>query len=123
MNKIILIIIVVLVIILGGYFIYYTYQSPTYKTNTTTTGNQQGNLNNTVTVENFNFSPASLTIKEGTTVTWINQDSAPHQIKSNTFNSSTLNKGGNFQFTFSTAGEYSYFCSIHPSMQGRIIVQ
>ncbi|MEI7452532.1 MAG: cupredoxin family copper-binding protein [Candidatus Falkowbacteria bacterium] len=77
----------------------------------------------TVNISNFSFSPASLVIKKGTTVTWTNNDSAPHQIKSDSFSSSVLNNGGTFSFTFNDAGTFSYICSIHTSMKGEIIVQ
>lgn len=78
---------------------------------------------NTVNIQNFAFNPGTLTIKKGATVTWTNNDSAPHQIKSGTFNSNLLDKGQTFSFTFSEAGTFDYSCSIHPSMMGKIIVQ
>ena len=108
MNKIILIIIVVVVVAGAVYFF-----SPE-QTNNVSSGN--------VTIANFAFSPAVLDISKGDTVVWTNQDSAPHKIKSDTFNSAVMNKGESFQFTFSTAGEYNYSCSIHPSMKGKVIV-
>lgn len=140
MNKIILvsIIVVILLVAIGGYFVYYANPGSTYKavtpneTNTTTNTNtppaenpqqnQPINLAGSVTIENFAFNPGTLTVKEGATVVWTNQDSAPHKIKSDTFNSAVMNRGESFQFTFSKAGEYNYFCSIHPSMKGKIIV-
>jgi plastocyanin len=78
---------------------------------------------NSVIIENFAFSPASLTIEKGKTVTWTNEDSAPHTIKSDTFNSGTLNTGDKFQFTFNNAGTFDYSCGIHPSMKAKIIVE
>jgi len=77
----------------------------------------------TVNIQNFAFDPASLTVKKGATVTWTNNDSAPHRIKSDTFNSPQLNSGQSFSFTFTTAGSFDYSCSIHPSMTGKIIVE
>ena len=76
-----------------------------------------------VNIQNFAFSPAVLTVKKGTTVTWTNNDSAPHQLKSATFNSGRLSQGESFSFTFNDAGTFDYSCSIHPSMQGQIIVE
>jgi len=76
-----------------------------------------------VAISNFSFEPASVTVKVGTTVTWTNNDTAPHQIKSDTFNSPVLSKGQTFSFTFSAAGTYDYSCNVHPSMKGQIIVQ
>jgi plastocyanin len=78
---------------------------------------------NTVNIQNFAFSPATLTVKKGTAVTWTNNDSAPHQIKSATFNSSQFSKGQTFSFTFNDAGTFDYSCAIHPSMLGKIIVE
>lgn len=78
---------------------------------------------NIVTIENFSFNPGSLTVKQGTKVTWINKDSAPHKIKSDTFNSSNLNQGDKFEFTFDKKGSFDYVCGIHPSMSGKIVVE
>lgn len=77
----------------------------------------------TISIENFSFNPATLIVKKGTTVTWVNNDQAPHQIKSNAFNSIVLNTGQDFSFIFQDAGTFDYLCSIHPSMVGKIIVQ
>lgn len=77
----------------------------------------------TISIQNFAFSPASLTVKKGTKVVWTNNDSAPHQIKSATFNSDSLSKGQTYSFTFDVVGAFPYICAIHPSMQGTIIVE
>jgi plastocyanin len=76
-----------------------------------------------INIQNFSFSPAEATITVGSTVVWTNNDSAPHQIASNSFNSSPLSQGGTFSQKFATAGTYDYHCAIHPSMTGRIIVK
>jgi plastocyanin len=78
-----------------------------------------------VTIQNFAFSPASLIVKKGESVTWTNDDSASHTIvsDSNVFQSGSLEKGQTFSFTFNTAGQFPYHCSIHPSMKAMIIVQ
>ncbi len=81
------------------------------------------NQANAVSIKNFAFNPAELAVKSGDTVTWTNDDSAPHQIKSTAFNSDMLSTGQSFSFTFNQAGSYDYICSIHPSMAGKIIVQ
>jgi plastocyanin len=83
---------------------------------------------NAITIKNFAFSPASLTVKSGTTVTWTNQDSPPHIVVSDTgsaaaFSSDSLSTGASYSFTFIQAGTYPYHCSIHPSMKGTIVVQ
>ncbi len=76
-----------------------------------------------ISIENFTFNPTPLTIKKGSTVTWTNDDPAPHQIKSTTFNSNQLFTGQTFSFTFDTVGTYDYSCAIHPSMLGKIVVE
>jgi len=80
---------------------------------------------NTVAIQNFAFNPATLTVKAGTKVTWTNQDSATHQVVSDTgaFNSGDLSNGQSFSFTFDKAGSYPYHCAVHPSMTGTIVVQ
>lgn len=78
---------------------------------------------NVIDIQNFAFNPSVLTVKKGETVTWVNNDSALHQIKSVTFNSSQLSKGQTFSFTFDDTGNFDYLCSIHPSMSGKIIVE
>ncbi len=77
-----------------------------------------------VTIQNFAFSPAELTVPVGTTVTWTNSDSTSHTVTSNdaVFESATLASGDTFDFTFTQAGEFPYHCSIHPSMTATIIV-
>lgn len=77
---------------------------------------------NTVVIQNFAFNPPVLTVSAGTTVTWTNQDSATHRIKSDTFNSQDLVKGDSYSFMFDTPGSYEYTCAIHPSMKGTITV-
>jgi plastocyanin len=83
---------------------------------------------NEIVIKNFAFSPASLTIKTGTTVTWSNQDGAVHQVASDPvtpveFTSDSLANGASYQFTFTKPGTYTYHCTIHPTMKGTIIVQ
>lgn len=77
----------------------------------------------TVTINNFSFSPSTLTVKAGTTVAWINEDSATHTIKSDVFNSGELNNGQKFEFKFEKTGSFDYSCGIHPSMKGKIIIE
>jgi plastocyanin len=78
-----------------------------------------------VIIDNYAFSPASLTVKVGTTVTWINQDEDAHTVDSTQgkFKSAPLNKGDKFEFRFTAAGEYPFYCRFHPKMTGKIIVQ
>jgi plastocyanin len=77
-----------------------------------------------VTIDNFTFAPAELTVKVGTTVTWTNHDDIPHTVVSaGKFRSKTLDTDDSFSFTFTAAGEYKYFCSLHPHMTGTIKVE
>ena len=80
-----------------------------------------------VKIDNFSFGPATLTVPVGTTVTWINRDDIPHTVVSTddpkTFKSKVLDTDEKFSFTFIKVGTYAYFCSIHPKMTGKIIVQ
>lgn len=76
-----------------------------------------------ISIQNNSFSPQILTIKAGTTVTWTNNDTTIHNIKSTYFNSPDLAKGNTYMYTFNQAGTYDYSCGIHASMTGRIIVE
>jgi len=76
-----------------------------------------------VAIRNFAFTPSALTVAAGTTVTWVNEDSAPHTLKSDSFASGKLGRGDSFSFTFRETGAYTYVCGIHPSMKGKIIVE
>ena len=83
-----------------------------------------GSGGNTVTLSGLAFSPTSLTVKVGTTVTWKNRDDIPHTVVSaGKFRSKTLDTDDSFAFTFTTAGDYTYFCSLHPHMKGTIKVE
>lgn len=78
-----------------------------------------------VKVDNFSFSPQTITIKPGTTVIWTNRDDIPHTVVSDdkVFKSKVLDTDEKFSFTFDKAGNFPYFCSIHPKMTGTVIVQ
>jgi len=78
-----------------------------------------------VKIDNFSFGPATLTVPVGTTVSWTNRDDIPHTVVSTdgVFKSKVLDTDEKFSFTFSKAGNYPYFCSIHPKMTGKVIVQ
>ncbi len=78
-----------------------------------------------VKIDNFSFGPAALTVPAGTTVTWTNHDDIPHTVVSTdgAFKSKVLDTDEKFSFTFSKAGTYPYFCSIHPKMTAKVIVQ
>jgi len=78
-----------------------------------------------IVIKDFMFGPASVTVKTGTTVTWVNHDDEPHTIASDTglYRSGALDTGNEFHFTFDKPGTYHYVCTIHPRMLGTIIVE
>jgi len=77
-----------------------------------------------VTIDNFTFSPPELTVKVGDTVTWTNHDDIPHTVVSaGKFKSQALDTDNTYSFTFAAAGDYKYFCSLHPHMTGMIKVE
>jgi plastocyanin len=78
-----------------------------------------------VRVDNFTFGPDTLTVPVNSTVTWVNKDDLPHTIASTdgVFKSKALDTDDKYSYTFSKAGTYAYFCSIHPKMVGKIVVQ
>ncbi len=77
-----------------------------------------------VKIENFAFTPQTLEVKAGTTVIFENDDDIPHLVVAtdNSFRSKALDTGDTYAFTFKTAGDFAYFCGLHPHMQGKITV-
>ena len=78
-----------------------------------------------VQIDQYAFLPPRIAVKPGTTVTWTNEDDAPHTVASSAklFKSKALDTDQKFSYTFAKAGTYSYYCSIHPKMVGKIVVQ
>jgi plastocyanin len=78
----------------------------------------------TVSIDNFAFAPADLTVATGTTVVWTNQDDIPHTVTSTegVFKSRAMDTDDSFSFTFEKVGSYRYFCSLHPHMVGMVRV-
>jgi plastocyanin len=78
-----------------------------------------------VKIDNFSFGPQTLTVPVGTTVTWTNRDDIPHTVVSTdgVFKSKVRDTDEKFSYTFTKAGTYKYFCSVHPKMTGTIVVQ
>jgi plastocyanin len=78
-----------------------------------------------INIDNFSFTPATLTVSAGTSVTWTNHDDIPHTIVEHDqkFKSKGLDTDDSFSYTFSEAGTYEYFCGLHPKMVGKIIVE
>lgn len=126
-NRTILIVIFTIVIVGGIYLLSKGYSTPTQQSAQTTQPTSQVSQpivsSDTVTIKDFIFSPNSLTVKKGTKVTWINEDSVVHDVKADTFKSDSLNKGDKYKFTFNEKGTFDYICGIHPSMTGKIVVE
>jgi plastocyanin len=78
-----------------------------------------------VKIDNFSFGPQTLTVPAGTTVTFVNRDDIPHTVVSTegVFKSKVLDTDDKFVYTFAKAGTFPYFCSIHPKMTGKVVVQ
>jgi plastocyanin len=129
--------IIVAVIVIGGGVILLTNNNSDKNKSTSTgttaspdnsTPNKSSSSTNTnsVTISDFSFNPADITVKKGTTVTWTNQDQTAHTVTETDGQdgpkSGQLNKGGSYAFTFSTVGTFKYACSIHPEMTGQVTV-
>lgn len=78
-----------------------------------------------VNIDNFSFGPDTINVPVGATVTWKNRDDVPHTVVSTdgVFKSKVRDTDETFTYTFSKPGSYSYFCSIHPKMVGKVIVR
>jgi amicyanin len=78
-------------------------------------------------IANFVFEPKELVVTVGTTVTWVNADDVPHTVTSTAspplFGSQALDTNDTFSFAFKTAGTYDYFCKLHPTMVGKVVVK
>jgi plastocyanin len=94
--------------------------SPTLSPSPTLTGGPT-----TVKITDFAFDPSNVTVPVGTTVTWTNLDSASHTVTSDigVFESGTLGPNATFSYTFNSRGTFNYFCSLHPSMKGKVVVE
>ncbi len=88
---------------------------------------EQSATDKEIAIDNFTFNPAEITVPVGTRVTWVNRDDVPHTasstVKPRAFDSGTLDTDQKYSFVFKTAGDYQYFCAVHPKMTGRIIVK
>ena len=78
-----------------------------------------------VKIDNFVFAPNPVTVPAGTTIRWTNRDDIPHNVvaEDKSFKSKVMDTDESFTSTFSKPGTYTYFCSIHPKMTGKIVVQ
>lgn len=90
-----------------------------------TAGEPRSATNAQIKIENFSFGPKTITIPVGATVTWTNHDDIPHTSVSTdlVFKSKVMDTDESFSYTFTKAGTYSYYCSIHPKMTGQVVVK
>ena len=86
---------------------------------------QSSAANAEVKIDNFSFGPQTVTVPVGATVTWINRDDIPHTVVSTdgVFKSKVRDTDETFSYTFTKAGTYPYYCSVHPKMTGKVVVQ
>ena len=130
MNKRLVIGIIIVVIIIGGAFVLMHKQSSMDQMNMTQTQKSSTTAakpagKNFVTIQNFAFSPATITVKAGQSITWTNEDSAGHSATAddNSWDTGVLPQGQSKAITFAKAGTYTYHCSVHPNMKATVIVQ
>lgn len=142
MNKSLFISVAIIVLLLVGAGVYFgmnsspsnsqmTSNQPSSGGNnpsTSTGGNTPSTTTNpktvTVAIQNFAFSPSTITINKGDTVVWTNMDSAVHTVTSDSGSelaSSSLGNGQTYSHTFNTAGTFNYHCAIHPMMKATVI--
>src|SRR5258708_32039372 len=105
-------VVIAIVLLLGG--------SPSVTAN-----DQPSAANAEVKIDNFSFGPQTVAVPVGATVTWINHDDIPHTVVSTdgVFKSKVRDTDETFSYTFTKAGTYPYFCSVHPKMTGKVVVQ
>jgi len=130
-SLIITIAVIAVLIIAGGigFYVANQYSAPPASNPETgqpsTTPPETGTSTKNVEIKSFAFNPSEITISVGDTITWTNMDSMTHTITSDSGNelSGSTNSGGTYSHKFDTAGTFSYHCSIHTSMKGKVIVQ
>ncbi|MBU1671918.1 MAG: cupredoxin family copper-binding protein [Actinobacteria bacterium] len=94
------------------------------RTTPTTPGTSPGSTTGkSVSIKNFSFDPSSLTVDVGDRVVWTNDDDVDHTVTGTGLDSGTLKPGDTYSFTFDTAGTYNYQCTLHPAMQGQVVVE
>lgn len=134
-STVIGVIVVLVVVAGGGVFLATRNSSDTKTTNTTSSTSTNSSSSsktptataaNKVSISNFAFSPASITVKKGTTVTWTNNDSVAHTVTENDGqngpSSGNMDPGKSFVFTFDNPGTYKYHCAYHSGMTGTVTV-
>ncbi len=132
MNKAILIIIAIAVVLAGGFLLLNKNKSNKQGEMQVNTTQNQTSTNSTssigknqVTIQGFAFSPATITVKVGDSITWENSDSAPHSATADdgNFDTGRFGQGESKTVTFDKAGTFNYHCSVHPNMKATVVVE
>jgi plastocyanin len=121
MRRIVLLMAVAAVVLVGTPFVVSATGADKHPT-----ARAQKHPTRTVLIQNFRFKPAQITIKRGTRVRWVNRDRSAHTAtatKGSSFDSGRLGPGQRYSYTFRAAGKKRYYCKIHPSMRGSIVVR
>jgi plastocyanin len=133
-KKVIIIVVVAIVVVGGGGGFLLSRHSSNDSTNTMDMITKKSDnspsatktATNSVAIEGFAFSPANITVKKGTAVTWTNKDSVAHTVTESDAllgpNSNDIDNGKSYSFTYTQAGTFTYHCAIHPSMTGTVTV-
>jgi len=125
-TKTIIYVLVIVAIAFGAFYFFSLSQNVPAPTSQEQAQPAQTTSANTtaVSIVNFSFNPATITVNKGDTVVWTNNDSVNHQIAGDGgLGGPVMNKGQTYSFTFNTAGTFNYHCAIHPSMKGIVVVQ
>jgi plastocyanin len=135
MKKLIPIAAIIIIVIVAAVVLTNKHSSDKNSNNVSSTSNsanvqstpkQTNQSVNTITISNYSFNPADITVKKGTTLTWTNQDSVAHTITENDGktgpHSQDIKQGQSYSFTYNTVGTFAYHCSVHPSMLGKVVV-
>ena len=87
-------------------------------------GVSAGPGSNEVWIQGMAFTPATITVVAGTTVTWTNKDAVAHTVTSDVglFDSGTFSNAGTYSYIFATTGTFAYHCAFHPSMIAKVVV-
>ena len=121
-SSLISIAIVVLCLLTVGVFV--TVHGQALHTNQVVSAAAPADAAVSITIDNFNFMPPTVTVAAGTKLTWTNHDDVPHTVVSTEqkFKSKVLDTDDSFSYTFTDPGTYPYFCSLHPKMVAKVIV-
>lgn len=120
MKNIIWVVLIIGVLVLGAYL-----YLPKSKSTSGKPVSSTSLAKNTIVIKDFAFSPSELSVKVGDTVSWVNEDLAGHSATSDgvTFDTGVFEQNDTKTVTFDKAGTYTYHCTAHPNMKGKIVVE